>query len=306
MSIRIFMMLWLCSGYLASAQERLDIVTLSGRYGLPSSYDSIYDEKASEKGFMASLTLPVRISKSNIWYNSLNYFYWNIDGEEDRPDDILNPIHVHGLILRTGPYITLDAGRAIQVLLAPRLMTDFENIDMDHLQWGGLVLYDKRYRDDLLIGFGLMYHQELFGPYMVPLLNLDWKINQRWSIVGLLPVYGKLKYRWNERLDGGWSHFGLITTYKLGAPQYNGDYLERSSIDETLYLRYKIFGDFFLEGRFGYAFGRHYRQYGKDQKVDFSLPLIGFGDDRVARSASIKSGFIGSLRIVYSIDISQK
>jgi len=138
---------------------------------------------------------------------------------------------------------------------------------------------------------------------MVPLVNLDWKINNKWSIVGLLPVYGKVKYQVNERLDAGYSHFGLITTYKLGDPAYEGDYLERSSIDETLYARYRLFGDIFLEGRFGYALGRHYKQYAADQKVDFSLPLIGFGDDRVARNVSVESGLIASLSIVYSIDL---
>lgn len=297
------MALLLASGYFASAQQRLDILTLSGRYGLPSSYDSVYDSKATEKGFMATLTLPLKISENRIWINSLNYFYYNVQGEEVMSKEIIDPIDVHGFILRTGPYFKLDGGRAIQVLLVPRLLTDFERIDGRHLQWGGLALFDKRYSDDLLLGFGAMFNQELFGPYLVPLLNLDWKITQRWSITGMLPVYGKLKYQWDERLDAGWSHFGLLTTYKLGAPQYNGDYLERSSIDETLYLRYRIFGDFFVEGRFGYAFGRHYRQYGKDQKVDFSLPLIGFGDDREVKNVSIKSGFIGSLRIVYSIRI---
>ena len=304
--LRIFIILIIGSGFSLVAQQRLDILTLSGRYGLPASYDSIYSGKGTETGLMTALTLPVEISKRKIWLNNLNYFYWNVGSDEEMSEEIMNPIQVLGFILRTGPYLKLDKGRAVQVLLAPRFMTDFQNLDSGHLQWGGLALFDKRYRDDLLIGFGAMYNQELFGPYLVPLLNLDWKINDRWSVVGLLPVYGKLKYRWSERLDAGWSHFGLITTYKLGAPEFDGDYIERSSIDETLYLRYRVFGDFFVEGRFGYAFGRHYRQYSEDQKVDFSLPLIGFGDDREVKNVSIKSGFIGSLRLVYSININSK
>ena len=291
---------------ISSAQDRLDVFTLSGRYGLPASYDSIYEGKATESGLLASLTAPVRMSDRSFWYNSLNYFYWHVGSEEDFPDGIMDPVSLHGFILRTGLYRTLDDGKAISVFFAPRLMTDFEQTDSNHLQLGGLVLYDKRHNDDLLLGFGLMFNQEFFGPYLVPLINLDWKINERWSVVGLLPVYGKLKYKWNDRLDGGWSHFGLITTYRLGNPEYEGDYMERASIDETLYLRYRLFGDFFIEGRFGYAIGRHYKQYDADQKVDFSLPLLSFGDDREAKNISVQSGFIGSLRIVYSIDIKNK
>ena len=299
------LLLLLGSGLLSMAQERLDVFTLSGRYGLPSSYDSIYAGKATETGLMAALAVPVPVSEKSIWYNSLNYFYWHVRSDEQMPEDLIDPIRVHGFILRTGLYQKLGGGRALQLLLAPRFMTDMQHVDSDHLQWGGLALYDKRYRDDLLLGFGVMYNQELFGPYVVPLVNLDWKISERWSVTGLLPVYGKVKYQFSERLDGGYSHFGLITTYRLGDPAYQGDYLERSSIDETLYLRYRLFGDIFVEGRLGYALGRHYRQYAADQKVDFSLPLIGFGDDRVAENVSVESGFIGSLRIVYSINLKE-
>ena len=122
----------------------------------------------------------------------------------------------------------------------------------------------------------------------------------------MYPGYGKVKYKFNERLDGGWSHFGLVTTYRLGDPNYEGDYIDRRSIDETLYARYRLFGDFFLEGRFGYSLGRSYNQYEADQKVDFTLPLISIGDDRVPKTASIHDGWIGSLRLVYSISLEDK
>jgi hypothetical protein len=121
--------------------------------------------------------------------------------------------------------------------------------------------------------------------------------------VGLFPVYGKLKYQVNESLDLGWSHFGLLTTYRLGGEAFQGDYIDRRSIDETFYARYQLFGDLFLEARVGYSFGRSYTQYAADQKVDFTLPLIGIGDDREPKSASIQSGFIANLRLVYAIQL---
>ena len=148
-----------------------------------------------------------------------------------------------------------------------------------------------------------MFNQEFFGPYLVPLVNLDWKISDKWSVVGLFPIYGKVKYQVNERISAGLSHFGLITTYRLGAEAYAGDYMERTSIDETLFARYKLGNNFYAEARLGYALGRSYAQYEADQKVDFSIPLIGFGDDRVQKSVSFHDGFIGDLRLIYSVPI---
>jgi hypothetical protein len=288
------------------AQDRLDLFTLSGSYGFPAAYDSIYEGKGTETGFMASVVVPAVLSEKSVWYSSLNYFYWGVNSDEDMPQDIMNPIRVHGFILRTGLIRELENGRSLQLIFAPRFMTDFKNVSSDHIQLGAVVTYGKRYSEKLKLGFGALYNQEFFGPNLVPLIDLDWKLNEKWTISGLFPVYGKVKYRFSDRLDGGWSHFGLVTTYRLGDSNYEGDYIDRRSIDETLYARYRLFGDFFLEGRFGYALGRSYTQYDADQKVDFTLPLISIGDDRVAKGASIHDGFIASLRVVYSISLKGK
>ena len=285
----------------AKGQDRLDLFTLSGTYGFPTAYDSIYSGKGTESGFSAALVIPVKLSEKSIWYNGINYLFWGVDNDEVFPDDVMNPIRIHGIILRTGLIKQLDNGRSLQLLFVPRLMTDFVGVSSSHYQLGGIAIYDKKYSDELKLGFGVLFNQEFYGPNLVPLVNLDWKINEKWRAYGMLPVYGKLSYRVNERLDLGWSHFGLVTTYRLGDPAYEGDYIDRRSIDETFYARYQLFGDVFLEGRFGYSFGRSYHQYDKDQKVDLTLPLISIGDNRTPKNASIHSGFIANLRIVYSI-----
>jgi len=293
----------LCSSASLAGQETLDLVTISGRYGFPSSYDSIYDGKAREYGAMLGLVAPIQISEKSIWYNSLNYFYSHVSDDEIMPTNIANPINLHGIILRTGLYKKFSKDRGIQIFFSPRLMSDFQNINATHFQYGGMILYENRYSDKLKMGFGAMYNQEFFGPYLVPLINLDWKLNERWSISGLLPIYVKIKYEINERLNVGFSHFGLTTSYRMGNINYEGDYIERKSIDEALFVRYRLVNDIFIEGRIGRTFGRSYAQYEADQKVDFSLPLVSFGDNRVQKNVSFHDGWIANLRIVYSIPI---
>ena len=298
-----FFLLLLFVSFSSFGQETLDVLTLSGRYGFPQSYDSIYKSKANEYGAMAALVAPIKMNEKSIWYNSLNYFYFLVENDEDTPPEIMNPIDVHGIILRTGLYQKFSKDRAIQIFFAPRLMTDFNNINADHFQMGGLVLYEKKFREGLKMGFGAMYNQEFFGPNLVPLVNVDWQISERWSVTGLFPIYGKVKYKVNERFSTGWSHFGLITTYRLGDPAYEGDYIERKSIDESLFARYQLFGNIYLEGRFGYALGRSYAQYEADQKVDFSIPLISFGDNRTQKNISFHDGLIASIRFIYNVPI---
>ena len=292
-----------CYVIILCGQQNLDILTISGRYGFPKSYDSILSGKAKETGSMINLVAPIKFSNKTIWYNSVNYFYWHVSNNENLPSDIADPINMHGIIVRTGLYQKFKNGQAFQLFFAPRLMSDFKNIDYNSFQFGGVAMYEKKYRESLTLAFGAMYNQELFGPYFVPLINLNWELTDRWSITGLLPVYAKIKYQQNERLSVGISHFGLITTYYLGAEEYRSDYMQRSSIDLGLFARYKLIGDIYVEARFGHSFGRSYAQYEADQKVDFAIPLVAFGDDRVQKNVTFEDGFIASLRLVYNIEI---
>lgn len=295
--------LGICLSFSVSAQKTFDLITVSGRYGFPQPYESVYSGKATESGSMVNLAAPIKLSEKTMWFTSLNYFYWNVDNDENMPADISNPINIHGFILRTGIIKKFSNDGEIQLLFAPRLMSDLNNINSDHFQLGALAMYKTKFSDQLTIAFGAMYNQELFGPYLVPLVDLDWQLSERWSITGMLPVYSKIKYKINDNFDLGIAHFGLITSYKLGLPENNGDYIERSSIDLTIYARHRIAGNLFVEGRFGQALGRSYAQYAADQKVSFSLPLAGFGDNRTQKNISFGGGLIAELRLVYSVPV---
>ena len=299
----ILITLAICLSISLSAQETIDLVTLSGRYGLPSSYDSIYNGKATEYGFLGSLVIPIEFSEKSMWYSKVDYLYWHVSDNEKMPDDIANPINIHGIILRTGLIQKLSNGSSIQILIAPRLMSDFRNINGTHFQLGGIAMYEKIFSTKLTMGFGAMYNQECFGPYLVPLINLNWKISEHWSITGLLPVYAKINYIINDWVTVGFSHFGLTTSYRLGDANYEGDYIERKSIDEALFGRFRIAKNIYIEARFGYSLGRSYKQFAEDQKVDFSIPLVSFGDDRVQENVSFHDGWIAVVRLVYNLPI---
>jgi hypothetical protein len=119
----------------------------------------------------------------------------------------------------------------------------------------------------------------------------------------MIPITARVEYTVNDNLQLGFNHFGLITSYYLGNDAYSGDYMERQSIDLSLFARQRLFGNIFMEGMVGRTVGRRYRQYEGDQKVDFAIPLVTFGDDRVIKNeyASFNDGLILTLKLIYSI-----
>jgi hypothetical protein len=302
----IIFLIALGMGLISSAQETIDILSLSGRYGLPQEYiDAGQSGKATELGSINSFQAGFDIGKKTMFVINLNHFYFNVQGDPNPefPSDIANPVNINGIIMRTGIRQNFSNGRMLQVLIMPKLMSDFKNLDGNSFMFGGVATYKKKYRDELSVGFGAMYSSELFGPYLVPIFDLYWQFAEKWRIWGMIPITARVEYDVNDNMMVGFNHFGLITTYYLGDEAYAGDYMERQSIDLSLFARHRIAGNIFVEGMVGRALGRKYRQFEGDQKVDFAIPLVAFGDNRVIKNeyAQFNDGLILTLKLILNI-----
>ena len=288
------------------AQNSIDLLTISGRYGFPTAYDSPYqNEKANESAMLVNLKAPIVFNEGKtIWFNNLTYNYSLVTNNLMLGQDVMNPVGIHGFILQTGLVQRIDEKRAIQLLYVPRFMTDFQGSSSQSWQHGAIALFENRWNDNFMMRFGFMYNQELGGALLVPLFDVNWQMSEKWSMAGLFPIYLKINYQASDRWIVGFSHFGLITSYALHGEGYAGDYMERTSIDLTLFGRYKLVGNWHLEGRVGFALGRTYAQYAADDKVDFRLSIIKFGDNRPdPKNILFKDGPIADLRLVYSIPL---
>ena len=275
-----------------SAQKSQDILVLSYRYGLPTDYKETYTGEATETGMTNSLTAGFNIGPTTMFGINVNHFYFNVKGDPAIPVEMAPPVVLNGINVRKGLIQSFSEGRKLQLLIAPRLMSDFQNIDGTHWQMGGVVSYERAFHSDLSLGFGATYNKELFGHYLVPLFLIDWNLNSKWNIKGMLPITGRIKYRATENLELGFNHFGLSTTFALGDEAYAGDYIERFSVDLSLFARQRLFWNVYIEGMVGRTFGRNYKQYAGDQTVDFAIPLVTFGDNRVIKNVNFNDGII--------------
>jgi hypothetical protein len=282
------------------AQNSIDLFSVSGGYGWPSSYEAPYSEKATEVQQHVAATIPIELSDKTIFFNNFNYYHFSLESNNEFGDAIANPADLHGFILRTGIVRKLNDKNKFQLFFIPRYMSDFNKSSETAWQFGGVAMFEHRYNKDLMMRYGLMYNAEFFGHYFIPVVHLDWNITEKVSVAGMLPIYMKIKYKYSDRLELGFSHLGLTTSYRLGGETYDGDYLVRQSIDLALYGRYHLGKNFHLETKVGMALGRQYDQFANDQKVDLSLPLVNIGDDRLIKSTPFDNGPFINLKLVYN------
>lgn len=293
--------------FAVQAQPAIDLFTVSGFSGMPAAYYQPLTGKARESGSLINLKLPIVTSQKTIWYNDLTYSRYTITTDLDpEPDDQITALRLHAFIFQTGIVRKLNDRSGIQFLVVPRYTTDFNGGDRKSWQLGAIALYEHRAHERLMMRYGTMYNGELFGPLLVPLVYLEWTINDRWNITGLMPINLKVNYTLTERLITGFSHFGFITTYRLGQEEFKTNYIERNSIDETVFVRWKMMGNLHLETRMGYSLSRVYEQYEESQKMKLRIALIRIGDDRELKNVNFNSGPIASIRLVYALPIDKK
>ena len=286
-----------------SAQNSIDVLTISGRYGFPQSYEKGFPGKATESGGLLNLKLGVKICKSTMWANDISYIHSRVNSDVQMPQDVADPIKLHGFIHQTGFIRKINESHALWMVFTPRYMTDLHESSETSLQLGGTFLFEKEFNNNLKMRYGAMFNQEFFGPMVVPLVYLKWHIADKWDISGLLPISSKIKYTANDRINLGIGHFGLITSYRLGEPENAVYYIERKCIDIFLFGRYRLLGNFHAEGRVGYALSRDYAQYETNEKMDFRLSIISFGDNRTQYNTSFNDGPIIDLRLVYNLPL---
>lgn len=282
------------------SQSSIDLLTLSYRRGLPTDLSDGPGEAVEDVAF-ANVKLPIVLNERSIWYNDLTYQGSFVSFSSPSTSSV----GLDQFILQTGLVQRFNTKQAMQVLFVPRLMSDLHQVDSRHFQLGGIGMFENKFSDQLLMRFGLMANRDLFGPMFVPLIYADWKISDKLSFIGLVPIYAKLNYQVNERVAVGLSQFGLITSYQMGEASYVGDYFERKSIDLCFFGRYQLVGRLFAEFRGGYAVGRTYKQFAADDQVDARIAIITIGDDRIQKNVSFDPGVILDFRVVYNLQLSE-
>lgn len=285
------------------AQERFDLFYVSGNYNFMQARE-VDNQKNNELGIMSQLRIPVVFKDSSVWYSQIDYQYFSIYNEilANTPGQV-DQFNLHGFIVRTGYIYRFNSKQSLQILFAPRFMTDFNASFSNSVQMGGVLMYEKIKNENLTWKIGVLYNQEFFGPYVVPVVDLNWNITSKLKLSGLLPVYGALYLEPSENLQAGLHFIGITTTYRINEPNYENYYIDRRSIDVSLFSKVHIFDNVFFTGRAGYSLSRDYGLFAEDDKITLGLPLVNIGDDRTRANNEFGGSPFVHLRLTYSIPV---
>ena len=141
-------------------------------------------------------------------------------------------------------------------------------------QAGGAGLMTYKKNPSLQFKLGMYYNREFWGNFFIPLLGLDWTINKKQHLFGILPGYLTYEYRLSKTISWGGNFRTFTNSYKLG-PELSLSAMNFVRIDDNqlgayadVYLTPKIV----LNAEAGYSILRKVRTgYGKTSNEEYSI-----------------------------------
>lgn len=296
----------LSASQVSFAQQTIEILSVSHQLSDGIPYDSVYNKAAKEQVFNFSATLPYTLNDSTIWYTNLAFENYILQSESTMPNNVANPINVKGISLRTGVIRNLSKDRQLFLFLNPRLSGDLKQVSWKTFQPGVIALLGKTYRRDFAMRFGLAYYQEHTGPFIVPLVYIYRQYSRKFKVSGTLPQDFEAVYKLNRRWFGGLKEFASSRTYHLGDANYRDDYIFRTTVNLSAFVRYKILRDnpLFFELSGGYTYDREYSQFDESEGVKFRIPAVEvLKKDRISKTVGFNDGAFIMARLVFNIDV---
>ena len=199
----------------------------------------------------AGSDLPVRLKGDAILLFSPYYDQWNLDSAQT---DGMYPT-VHSLALPVGLIMPImDTKWTITVL--PFVRTNGEELFGDRtFQFGGAALAGLALKPHQKFRLGVYASGEFFGLFIIPLLGVDWRIDDRNYLFGVLPGRLTFEHQWNDRLFGGATFRAPTTSYRFA----DGSFMRLDDNQISAFVDYYITKEICVTVEPGYGLLRRIR-----------------------------------------------
>ncbi len=156
------------------------------------------------------------------------------------------------------------------------------------MQIGGAVLNTYLKKENLKFKFGAYYNSEFFGPFFLPLLGIDWNVNPKLNVFGVLPAGMTIEYKASPKKF----HTGIM--FRTITNSYDMNFTTSFVRINDNHL--KLFFDFYLPGNTVFSLEAGHsvlRKYKLGQKINTGTV---YTDNKIKDGYLFKAAFYLRLR----------
>jgi hypothetical protein len=207
--------------------------------------------------------LPLKLKNNAFFVISPVYEKWNIDSASE---GTWLP-QVSSIALALSAVIPLDKKWSITVSAIPRINGEELNFE-NNFQLGGVLLAAYKKKETLKYKFGLYVNREFFGLFIIPLVGIDWHINDRNNLFGVLPGKLTFEHQLSTHFYTGGTFRAITNSYRLT----NGNYLRIDDNQLSGFLDCYVTNHVVVTAETGYGIMRQLRSgngYNKHYLTDY-------------------------------------
>ena len=279
----------------ANAQNYVDLARFHYANTPQTEFDSI-GGSTNVEDFGVDITLPIKLNDSNAILTGLN-----LDQIKTQLHPLGNFYTVSTVNLKVGYNKKHSHKWSGTYMLLPKLSSDFKKITSKDFQLGALILMKYSKKENLKYNVGLYYNNELFGPFVVPLLGLYYiSSDDKFEANLTLPIWADMNYKLNNWLKVGANFSAFVRSYHISE---NNAYVVKKSNEVFGYLQFNLTKSILIQTKTGYSIGRSYKTYNDNDKVDMGISAFRIGDERTVLNPTFNDGPIFRVRLLYRFHI---
>lgn len=181
------------------------------------------DISGSHKRVDAFVNFPITVSANNFVGGRINYMYNDFKNINESFDHSLTGINTNIFWRKT-----LSDKHRLMLSVDIGLYSDFKDIDGDDFRFRLVGIYNIKHSDRLTSGFGVAYAKQFTAHQISPFAQIEYKINDKLLLSGLLPIMPKLTYTINDRFSWTNELSGSVESYRLSEKLHNSSVIEIS------------------------------------------------------------------------------
>jgi hypothetical protein len=211
---------------------------------------------------------------------------------------------LHNVMVLIGYKKQINETLSLLALTLNQINAGPENVSLKNYQPGFYTLFTIKKSNTLKYKLGALYKYEFSGPFIIPLVGVDWQVNDKLQVFGTLPITANVIYKPGEKLGYGLSFKGSIATYALETGGTD-TYLQENNNEIHALLDYYVTENMVLQAKVGYQADNKYRRYSTDDKVDANMGPVVLGDERIPISRIYGDGLAYKLSFIYRFSLNQ-
>ena len=225
--MKIRLTLWVCLlSMSADAQYFVDIFSFNRQaYNIPSG--------AQTSDLFVNAFIPKVLKNGNTVFVRAHYEKLSMQRDSLSADYSSTTLPIGMQVQLKNPKVKFTG------LIIPKIAgADLSAAFSDVFQIGAYSLFTVTESEKFRYKFGLYYNREFFGNFFVPLVGVDWKVSDRFSVFGTLPQSFKASYAiFPSRVNAGLAFRSMTRSFR---GEDNNTFVRYNE------LQFKAFFDFYV------------------------------------------------------------